>query len=156
MTERRTDRVEALDLLLLVSGLLEDDMARELPARGLTKARTHALWVLAQQDGCTQRRLADALGIAPRSMSETIDGLVQGGFVVREKHPDDGRAFRISLTDQGRRTTQWLQQGHRDLADELFGEMDPDRYEAFVDTLSAVSERLHRAIEAGATEGSSA
>jgi DNA-binding MarR family transcriptional regulator len=156
MRRGTADRVEALDLLLLVSGLLEDDMARELPARGLTKARTHALWVLAQLDGCTQRRLADALGIAPRSMSETIDGLVQGGFVVREKHPDDGRAFRISLTDLGRRTTQWLQQGHRDLAGELFGELEPDRYEVFVDTLRAVGERLHRAIEAGGTEGSDA
>lgn len=156
MRRGTADRVEALDLLLLVSGLLEDDMARELPARGLTKARTHALWVLAQLDGCTQRRLADALGIAPRSMSETIDGLVQGGFVVREKHPDDGRAFRISLTDLGRRTTQWLQQGHQDLAGELFGELEPDRYEVFVDTLRAVSERLHRAIEAGGAEGSDA
>lgn len=151
--EHTPDRTEALDLVLFVSDLLERDMAAALPALGLTKARTHVLWALSGQDGCTQRELADAVGVAPRTMTELVDVLVETGFVTREPHPDDRRAQRVCLTDKGRRTMTSMRESHVELAGTLFGPMSATRYHAFVGGLRELTTRLQEAIDDAAAAG---
>jgi MarR family transcriptional regulator for hemolysin len=51
----------------------------------------------------SQSNLADALTISRASMVQTIDGLVQGGFVRRESLASDRRQKRIVVTENGAR-----------------------------------------------------
>lgn len=144
---------DTLDLLLEVVVLMEQDMETQLPARGLTKARTHVLWELSRHDEIHQRALADAVGVTPRTMTGLIDGLESTGFVVRRPDPHDRRALHIQLTAKGREAADWLVSSHTELAGELFGQMSPARYSSFAAGLTEVRDRLRAAIEAAADGG---
>lgn len=45
--------------------------------------------------------LADREGIRRPSATRLVAKLEEGGYVAREADPDDGRSFRVSLTDAG-------------------------------------------------------
>ena len=78
--------------------------------------RTYAvLMALATEDGQSQRRLSDRLGIHRNTMVSVIDGLEAGGLVKRMAHPGDRRAFAITLTDKARKLLPRLEKAGRDL-----------------------------------------
>ena len=139
-------RTEALDQLLHLTQLLDTDMERELTARGLTKARTHVLWVLGGNDGCTQRELAGGVGVSPRTMTGLVDALEETGFVRRADHPTDRRATAVTMTARGREAFAWLVSSHVDLAERLFGSLPARRYDALQRELRELSERLAAAM----------
>ena len=132
--------------------MLDADMERELTARGLTKARTHVLWVLGGHDGCTQRELSEGVGVTPRTMTGLVDALEETGFVRRTPHPTDRRAIAVTLTPQGRNAYDWLVASHVDLAVRLFGQLPARRYDALVHELREVTERLEAAISEARAE----
>src|SRR5690348_3147778 len=98
----RVERWEAiLDRVLELSILLGRDSAEGLGRMGLTESRAHLLWELQHRGPCTQRALADALHVAPRTITTLIDALASTGFVTREPHPSDRRATLVTFTPRG-------------------------------------------------------
>jgi DNA-binding MarR family transcriptional regulator len=72
-------------------------------------ALTHVQFVLLasltwlNQDGpVTQRELADHVATDPMMTSQVLRGLERRGLVRRAPHPDDGRAWALSVTPRGR------------------------------------------------------
>jgi len=128
----------ALDRLLEVVVVLTEDMRQDVERRGLTPARTHALWVLAELGPVPQRALAQALGVSARNITGIVDGLVGTGFVTREPHPGDRRATLVTLTAKGVTTTADLRQAREDFAQLLFGAMPTARRAEFVQDLDDV------------------
>jgi DNA-binding MarR family transcriptional regulator len=49
-----------------------------------------------------QRQLSARLGIHRNAMVNIVDTLESDGLVERKPHPDDGRAFAVTLTDRAR------------------------------------------------------
>jgi DNA-binding MarR family transcriptional regulator len=145
-----TAHTGALDLVLELTVLLNEDMTQSLARDHLTVSRAHLLWVLRQQGPSTQRSLAEALNVSPRNITGLVDGLVATGFVTRTPHPDDRRATLVTFTEHGAATTSALETGQRELAELMFGEMTPAEYESFVRGLSGVLDRLRdRLLPAG-------
>lgn len=140
----------AFDQVLELALLLDEDMERELTARGLTKARTRVLWEVAQRPSAHQQELAAAVGVTPRTMTGLIDGLVSTGFVIRVPDPDDRRAQQVDLTSRGRDAAEWLVSSRVDLALDLFGGMSPERLACFAEGLTEVTSRLRASVEAAA------
>jgi DNA-binding MarR family transcriptional regulator len=132
----------ALDRVLQLATLVQTDLARFEKEQGLTTARVHLLWVLGQAGPSTQQALATTLGVTPRNVTGLVDGLVASGHVTREPHPGDRRAALVTPTDVGEATVRGLVEGHAALADQLFGEMDPERLAAFEEVLGGTVERL--------------
>lgn len=130
-----------LDLLLEVSSLLGADTRRDLERRGLTESRTHLLWLLAEGPR-TQQHLARAMRVAPRTVTGLVDGLTATGFVSREPHPDDRRAVLVTPTAHGAEVLADLVDGHRRLADQLFGDLDETDAESLTASLRTVVGRL--------------
>jgi DNA-binding MarR family transcriptional regulator len=62
-----------------------------------------ALTWLGSDGPVTQRQLADHAGTDPMMTSQVVRTLVDRGLVDRSPHPDDGRAWALSVTDDGRR-----------------------------------------------------
>jgi DNA-binding MarR family transcriptional regulator len=131
-------RRSALDRVIELSVLLTDDMTRTLARDGLTTSRAHILWVLVHRGPTTQRALADALGVSPRTVTGLVDGLVASGFVTREPHPTDRRAILVTFTPLGERTARTMDADHRHFADLLFADMPARRFAAFVGGLDDV------------------
>jgi DNA-binding MarR family transcriptional regulator len=140
--------VAALDRVLELAVLVNDDMTRTLARDGLTTARAHLLWELHQHGPTTQRELADALRVSPRNVTGLVDALVSTGFVTRQPHPHDRRATLVAFTDRGAATATALADGQREFAELLFAEMSPERFAGFVTGLDEVLGRLRQAIDA--------
>jgi DNA-binding MarR family transcriptional regulator len=137
------ERWEAtLDRVLELTVLLGRDMTDGLAAMGLTESRAHLLWELQHRGPCTQRVLADALNVAPRTITTLIDGLEETGFVTREPHPSDRRATLVTFTPRGAEAGRELVEGHRRLARQLFGELQPEVFAGFDTGLTHVIARL--------------
>ena len=138
--ERRTRerRAAALGQLLELTVLLGEDLSSSLAGEGLTPSRAPLLWHLGQHGPSTQRVLADALGVAPRTVTGLVDALEETGFVTREAHPTDRRATLVTLTAKGRRLMSRWQRGQAEFADLLFAAMPPRRLAGLVAGLDDV------------------
>ncbi len=68
---------------------------------GLTADQFVLLTALAGGDGVTQKELARRTHSDPNTMSEMLGRLERRGLILRERHADDGRALRVSLTEAG-------------------------------------------------------
>lgn len=131
-----------LDRILTVVMLLGRDARESLARMGLTESRAHVLWEVERRGPCTQRTLADALKVTPRTITTLVDALVQTGFVIRAPHPSDRRATLITFTPLGQDTARALVEGHQRLARDLFERLSPEVLEGFDAGLAHVVEQL--------------
>ena len=66
------------------------------------KPKHSAVFAQISLDGSRLTELARKANMTPQSMGELVDELVEMGYVVRRRDPDDGRAKLIVLTERGR------------------------------------------------------
>jgi len=69
---------------------------------GLCARQAGILTMVTELEPKTQKALADALGIDRTTMVALLDDLEDKGFVARQRHPRDRRAFLVHPTDSGR------------------------------------------------------
>lgn len=86
---------------------VEAEVARELETLGLTPRHVGVLANIAHNGPMTQRALGDLLAIDRTTMVGLIDALEAQGLVARERHPEDRRAWAITLTARGETTQEW-------------------------------------------------
>jgi DNA-binding MarR family transcriptional regulator len=91
-----------LDALLATAHHLRTDANERLRAHGLSLARFKVLQLL-EKNTLKMREVSDALGVVPRTLTSTVDGLETEGLVQREADPGDRRATRLRLTAAGLR-----------------------------------------------------
>lgn len=115
------------DLGLLVGHLarrLRRHRRKSLEPFGLAAHQARAFLTIARADGHDHElrisRLADRLGIAPRSATEVVDALEDLQLVRREPSPTDRRATQLLLTDDGRHLRHRLDAARADRSDEFF------------------------------------
>ena len=66
------------------------------------KPKHSAVFAQISPNGSRLTELARKANMAPQSMAELVDELVEMGYVVRQPDPNDGRAKLIVLTKRGR------------------------------------------------------
>lgn len=142
MRRSSDDQIAALDRVLHLATLIDDDMTRGLEALGLTKARVGVVWLVHQQGPRTQRELAEALSVSPRNVTGLVDALVSTGFVTRAAHPRDRRATLVTLTARGRTVGDEMAAGRAQFAEALFADLSDRRFDTIVAGLDALLERL--------------
>jgi DNA-binding MarR family transcriptional regulator len=136
------DHGHALDRILELAVVLDEDMTAGLAAYGLTRSRAHVVWELRRRGPTTQRVLADVMGTSPRNITGLVDALAATGFVTREPHPTDRRATLVTLTEHGARVAEALARGHGELARALFVDMPDERFDCLLAGLVDVLARL--------------
>jgi DNA-binding MarR family transcriptional regulator len=100
----RDDDALALSTVILAAGnALVDGIQDGLTARGFTDVRPAHGFAFARlaPAGATVSELAAHLGITRQAGAQLVDELVAKGYVERRRHPDDGRAQLITLTERG-------------------------------------------------------
>jgi len=130
-------------LLAKASQRFNELLAERFAARGYAEVRPSygsVLVPLFEQDGL---RLG-ALAARSRLSKQAITGLVklceQDGLVVRERDPDDGRAFRLRLSARGREFRSVAQEVLRELDEQLVRSLGRADHDALKAALRGVME----------------
>lgn len=76
-------------------------MSAALGELGLELRQFGLLRLLASSHGSSQRALGAMLRISPNRMVALVDGLESKGLIERRTHPEDRRAYTVTLTDAG-------------------------------------------------------
>lgn len=92
----------------------------QLAPFGLSPHQGRALLTVAGHPGLRPSDLAERLRIAPRSVTEVVDGLEALGMLERAPDPTDRRASTLHLTAGGTRTVQAIQRSRAAATDALF------------------------------------
>src|SRR5947207_8684664 len=66
------------------------------------------LW---NQDGLSQKEIADLMGIQPATATRMVIRMEQSGFVERKTDPEDQRVSQVYLTDLGRSLQSVVEEG---------------------------------------------
>lgn len=72
-----------------------------LSSVGVTTVQAKVLYYLQAEEGLTSTELGTRSRLDSATLTGVLDRLEQGGFLVRKPHPEDRRAIRIRLTEQG-------------------------------------------------------
>ena len=98
----RTDTGLASELRLSVMRLRRRLATERHPDNDLSLTAMAVLGVLHRAGDLTLGELAEHERVRPPSMTRTVQGLEEEGYVVRRPHESDGRASVVALTDTGR------------------------------------------------------
>jgi DNA-binding MarR family transcriptional regulator len=82
-----------------------------------------------ERDWATVRELADRLQLRHHSVVELVNRAQGQGLVDRAAHPEDGRAVRVVLTDDGEEILGRLSALHRDELRRLDAALSPPAWE---------------------------
>ncbi|MCW2686930.1 MAG: transcriptional regulator [Mycobacterium sp.] len=129
-------------LLSQLGAYLADDFHRRLAPLGVDPRTYAVLLALAATDGQSQRELSGQLGIHRNVMVTVVDTLERQGLVQRRPHPQDRRAFAVTLTDRARSLLPALEEQGRGLEDEITAPLSAAERAALLDELQRISAAL--------------
>ena len=98
----------------------------------LTPQQFGLLRFLWEEDGITQVELSSRSQIDRTTIGGLIDKLEQSGLLKRLPHPEDRRAYRISLTEAGKRLERELAPLAEELQMLILAPLTPAEIEAFI------------------------
>lgn len=81
-----------------ISRLLRKAFEQRVRGHGLTRAQWLLLYHVARRPGASQSDLAESLQLEKITISRQAARLEKGGWLMREDHAHDGRAYRLRLT----------------------------------------------------------
>ncbi|GAB1821741.1 MarR family transcriptional regulator [Herbidospora sp. RD11066] len=81
-------------------------------------------------------RLAELLGIVPRSLTSVVDALEASGFVARSVDPSNRRSTLVSVTAEGLAVHERARVARREAAAEVFSVLSDEQRERLAGLLS--------------------
>jgi DNA-binding MarR family transcriptional regulator len=94
---------QGLQQLIRLSRILEPHSGATTHA---SLSEVMALGELADVEGMSQHELARLLGLEKSTVSRLVAGLVDRGWVSRERNPNNRRLYRLQLTPDGQATAK--------------------------------------------------
>src|SRR5258708_12947849 len=93
---------------------------------GLVLSRAKVLQVLEREGALRQASLAKSLRLAPRSITQSIEGLERSGLVERHPDPDDQRCKLVLLTSKCPATLRAGMEADQGVLRSIFCSLGPD------------------------------
>ena len=122
-------------LMNRIMGLYNASLRDEMAELGLTTPKMRTLAVLSVIDGLLIRELAVYTVVEQSTLSRALDQLSAEGLIRRENDPDDSRATRVFLTEQGRTAFETLWPRMAESYARMFRGIADDERHAFTSTL---------------------
>lgn len=117
---------------------------------GVTPTRLAALAALARQpEGLRQGDLAAQMGVSPASMTRLVDIMRDADWVLRERDPEDQRAYLIHLSAAGRATLDGLRRESESRLSEDIEALSPQDRVALAAAVPVLRELADRRLLAG-------
>lgn len=99
---------------------------RRMASCGASLARTKLLMYLDREGPARATDIAELFNLAPRTVTEALDGLERDGLVRRAPDVRDRRVKRVSITDAGRDAIAATEPLRLELVERIFGTLDAD------------------------------
>jgi DNA-binding MarR family transcriptional regulator len=115
---------------------------QRMSAAGLSLARFKVLLQLNDRGAMNQATLAGRLSLAPRSVTDIVDGLERDGLVDRALDANDRRARIVTLTPAGRAAFAAAQVVRLEAMNEIFGRLSATDRTTLVALLATISANL--------------
>ena len=93
-------------------------------------------------NGVTLKELAEAMKLAPATVSELVESLVKKNFLQRVQNPEDRRAVQITLTDHGQMMLDQCIKCVDSLCDKLLSDLAASERTAMLAALTKITTRL--------------
>lgn len=87
---------------------------------GLHRGQPHVLGLLWEQDGLTQKDIAEALKLRPPTVTMVLRRMEKAGLLRRETDAQDMRVLRVYLTEKGRKLRKDVEEVNKALEEECF------------------------------------
>jgi DNA-binding MarR family transcriptional regulator len=113
-----------------------------MSAVGVSMARAKVLKQLSERGPMNQAAIAVRLGVAPRSVTDTVDGLEREGLAARRPNPDDRRAWVVEITPAGATVLAQALKVKKQAMNQIFGAFDAPTRAEFAALLTSMRDRL--------------
>ena len=110
-----------------------------LASLGVTANQFVLLSLLAAGDGIKQSELVERASSDANTVRAMLVTLERKGFITRERHPTDGRAWSVTLSARGRRTYQQLWSRSEPFRERLAAGLRPEEVDTFLELLGRVT-----------------
>ena len=127
-----------------ISRLARLEFDRRVRDLGLTRAQWLFLYYLARQPGCTQSELAEILQLEKITVSRQAERLEKAGWIGREDHVGDARAYHLKLTGRAQRTIRDLDRRADGLRDEYLEGVSSQNRRILLTELTVIKKNLLR------------
>ena len=93
-------------------------------------------------NGVTLKELAEAMKLAPATVSELVESLVKKNFLQRVQNPEDRRAVQITLTDHGQTMLDQCIKCVDSLCEKLLVDLSATERNAMLAALTKITNKL--------------
>jgi len=154
LAETGLTEIHGLELLRLVkmcNGAYDQILGEQMRQESMSLPQWRLLMRLlaaeyAEQKSLTPTELARSQRLSKNTVSAHLRNLEEQGLIERTIDPDDLRAFRIQLSEEGRRTTRLSLPVHIAFLNSLTNDLTP----AEIAQLESLLEKLHHSLLRGA------
>lgn len=137
-----SERERIYNLLKETFLLLDDGDRRFFNQFGLTVSRFYALFHLREQPGMSVKDLSLRMLCDKSNATRIIKGLEELGFVARQPHETDGRAWRIYLTESGDAICQEVAAAHKEFNNSRLDFLNQIEESTFAEGLEKLNRHL--------------
>lgn len=119
---------------------------RALTQEGASLTRTKMLIFIRAQAGAARAAdIADLFDLAPRTVTEALDGMERDALIARTPDPDDRRVKRVAITSAGGRTLDATEPLRQQVLSALFSALDEDEHIRLTALLAKLVESFEEA-----------
>ncbi len=129
-------------LFLQVTRLHHRLLHARLGALGLFRGQPPILHLLREQDGCSQREIAERFHLQPATVTDTLQRMEKAGLLHRRPDLADLRVSRVYLTDKGRETILEADRVLAATAEECFAGFTPEERASLLRLLKQMQQNL--------------
>jgi DNA-binding MarR family transcriptional regulator len=118
-------------------------MVKELETYRIGSGQFDFLMVLYHRDGISQEALARILKVSKATSTRAIQSLEKEGYVYRQKDESDLRAYRVYLTERGKKIRYVILEKLNLFVDTLLSDFTSEEKEVFRQLIQRAAFRLH-------------
>jgi len=119
-------------------------MDKRLKHLGIGGGQFGFMMTLYRKDGVSQTELSDQLKLDKTTITRSIRPLLDNGYIVRERDPEDRREYRILLTQKGQSIRDELIEIRRELESELLEGFSQDERDDLMGLMRRMTENATR------------
>lgn len=100
-----------------------------------------------EHEGCTAQEISRAMDIDKGYLSRILTRHIRDGYIYREPSPEDGRAFRLYLTAQGKKRAENFIAMSNNEIQSILGNLTPDEEKRLREAMDTITEILEKGRE---------